>query len=312
MKTTYIFIFIGAIGLVLLLIHLRYGSLWFGRKQDCSWEERICTPGLTQEQFTELYAEALKQRLGNAEVEISDVGELRVSVPGSETKYHCWLGNAWLECSQYPERRAEVSNRYLDSFARHLCEPSGVLVDKDVNAIVPVMNSTEFINNLPLQGDGTKPIVAEHLVADIWILYAWHLRDKISYITQDDLSALNMTMSEIRAAAVRNLRQKLSELRIYGEESIHIISADGNYEPGLLLIDKLWESEKINVAGDVVAAIPCRGMLIVTGSEDHEGIEKVRAVVDKMYGSEPHGISTTLLVRKGGKWEPFGPSHEDP
>jgi len=311
MKIAYVFISIGVIALVLLLIHLRYGSLWFGRQQDSTWEEHICKPGLTQEQFTKLYAEALKQRLGSAEVEISGLGELRVSIPGNEIKYECWLGNAWLECSQYPEKRVQVCNRYLDNFVRNLNKPDPPLSLKDAHLIVPVVKSTEYIDNLPVQADGTKPVAAEHLAADIWILYARQTQDSIKFLRQDELSTLNMTMSEIRAVAVSNLRQKLPELRIYGEESIHIISADSNIEAALLLIDKLWESEKIKVTGDVVAAIPCRGMLIVTGSEDHEGIEKVRAVVDKMYRNEPYGISTTLLVRKGGKWGRFEQNHSD-
>ncbi|MHC4527585.1 MAG: DUF1444 family protein, partial [Planctomycetota bacterium] len=248
---------------------------------------------------------AVKERLPEAEVEITAVLELRVRVPTSESKFKCWLGNVWAECADKPGRRRQICNRYIEAFAKSVTNGPDATAARDPKLVVPVLKCTDHIDQLPVQNDGSKPIVAEHFAADIWIVYAYALDDQIAFFADDELQLLNMTMAEVRRLAVRNLARILPEVRRYGQGPVYLISAGGNYEPSLLLFEKLWDDQKGLVSGDIVAAVPCASMLMFTGSESTEGIEIIKAAIDEVFEKEPHWISQSLLVRRNNKWQPF-------
>jgi hypothetical protein len=73
-----------------------------------------------------------------------------------------------------------------------------------------------------------------------------------------------------------------------------------------LLADKLWDKEASAVRGELIAAVPSCKALIFTGSASPGGVEALRRKVQQVYGgSREDVISTTLLVRRNGKWEAF-------
>lgn len=247
----------------------------------------------------------MKERLPEAEVEITGDRELTVRVPTNESKFRCWLGNVWAECADKPGSRRQICSRYIEAFAKSVTNRPDAATAKDPNLVVPVLKCTEYIEQLPVQNDGSKPIVAEHFAADIWIVYAYGLDDQIVFFADDELQLLNMTMAEVRRLAVRNLARILPEVRRYGQGPLYLISAGGTHEPSLLLFEKLWEDQKGLVSGDIVAAVPCASMLMFTGSESTEGIEIIKAAVDEVFEKEPHLLSRSLLVRRNNKWQPF-------
>ena len=59
------------------------------------------------------------------------------------------------------------------------------------------------------------------------------------------------------------------------------MSAGGNYEASLLLIDDIWSSGQVKVNGDIVVAIPTRDVLLVTGSRNRSGLKRVRELAAK-------------------------------
>lgn len=90
-----------------------------------------------------------------------------------------------------------------------------------------------------------------------------------------------------------------------GGDGIYLISAGGDYEASLLLVSDLWDREQMPVEGDFIAAIPARDLLIVTGSENPEGIRRVREMASEGAAQFSYRLSPVLFVRKNGVFEVF-------
>ena len=56
----------------------------------------------------------------------------------------------------------------------------------------------------------------------------------------------------MRALAVENLKRVLPKIELRCDVEVMLMSAGGNYEASLLLIDDIWSSGQVNVNGDIV------------------------------------------------------------
>jgi uncharacterized protein YtpQ (UPF0354 family) len=87
-----------------------------------------------------------------------------------------------------------------------------------------------------------------------------------------------------------------------GADGISTIQTDGSYEPSLILADFFWSGGQIKVDGDPVVAVPAKGALFVTGSNNAAGLKRLLAVAIEL-ATGPYGPSSALFVRRGGRFE---------
>jgi len=173
------------------------------------------------------------------------------------------------------------------------------------NEIVPVIKDILYVKQLNEPSNDVNNIAVEPLAGDVYIAYAMDLSDRVMLINESDIKSLDLTKTEIFDLAVTNLRRKIKEIRRYGDGPIYIMRAGGTFEASLLLIKEIWDKQAELVPGDLVAGIPCRDMLLFTGSESEEGIEQLHQAVEEIYQNEGYLISKTLLVYRNNKWEVF-------
>jgi uncharacterized protein YtpQ (UPF0354 family) len=83
-----------------------------------------------------------------------------------------------------------------------------------------------------------------------------------------------------------------------------MLTAGGDYEASLLLLDSIWSGGEMELKGEMVVAIPTRDLLLVTGSKDPEGIEKVKRMV-KEASSGAYRLTQKLFVYRSGRFEEF-------
>ncbi len=269
-----------------------------------TWTNRIQKPRLSERQFTRLYAEAVVIRLPGARVKIAGARELTVTLPGNRS-LTAYLDNVWNECHQTPADRAEICDRYLNSLVsarNNMDEPAD---PPATNSIVPVIKDDLFMADMRKRVQGTNALVAERLVADLWIAYAVDADNQIRFLTEGDRQKLGIPLAELRPLAVGNLRHVIKEVSSRGEGPLHMITAGGTYEASLLLSDKLWGGMTNVVQGDFVAAVPSRDVLMFTGSGSADAIRKMRATAEEIHKDGSYLISKTLLVRRQGRWEKF-------
>lgn len=87
---------------------------------------------------------------------------------------------------------------------------------------------------------------------------------------------------------------------------------EGNLESSLLLVDHLWEQIGPQLAGELIAAVPSRDTLAVTGSQVPGGIAALTRCADAVWQqSTTHSLTRSLLIRHGPSWQllPLPGSH---
>lgn len=282
---------------------IQAGLAALGLCSGCSKSE-VLTPG----QFTNEFAQELRKASSELKVEVVKDLELKVTTAdGREST--SFLDNAYDTYKLDPKSKQEVIQNFvasgIDTF-----ESLGKSEALDRKLIVPVVKDRPWLEEtrqaLVARGATKLPEhVHEDLNAELIILYAEDSPKNIRYVGPKDLEDAHIERKELRTLACENLKRLLPKIERQGANGLFMITAGGDYEASLLLLDSIWSDIKREVRGDVVVAIPSRDLLIVTGSEDSQGIEKMKQIVQKSYAQGSYRLTTKLFVFHGGKLEEF-------
>ncbi len=152
-------------------------------------------------------------------------------------------------------------------------------------------------------------VFSEHLVGPLWIHYAVESKRALATVTAHELNALGVDLGAARALAIENLRRRLPPAHFTGHSGVYrltLAGEGGHFEASLLLLDEVWARAAPLVKGDVVAALPGRDLLLFTGTDDVEGLKKVRGMTaDALHKGLEHSLTQQLFVRRDGGWRPF-------
>jgi uncharacterized protein YtpQ (UPF0354 family) len=155
----------------------------------------------------------------------------------------------------------------------------------------------EFLNQVPRGGS----VKAEHLVADLWIVYAEDSPQSLRYLPGD----ISTTLPELRQRAIRYLRSALPSVQRHGGGPCYMLTAGGNFEASLLLLNEIWDQQAKQVKGELVAAAPSRDVVMFTGSDSPAGLAELRTAVHRIHSSGSYPVSETLLVWRHGSWQGY-------
>lgn len=263
---------------------------------------------LTPAQFTNQYADALRKSSPELKVEVVRDMQLKVTTAdGRESTY--FLDNAYDTYKQYPKSKDDVIRQFVAAGLETDAglHPSGEL---DRTLIVPVIKDRPWLEETrkAMMDRGAKEIpqnVYEDLNRDLIILYAEDSPKNIRYFRPEDLEKAHIDRAELRSLACENLKRLLPKIERRGANGLFILTAGGDYEASLLLIDSVWKDVQKEVRGDIVVAIPTRDLLIVTGSDDQQGIERMRQIVQEASTQGSYRLTTKLFAYRGGKFEEF-------
>lgn len=283
----------------------RFFQSLFGSSSDTP---KILTPA----QFTDEFVKISRQSAPALEIEIIKELELRVvNADGKENA--TFLYNAYDQYKSYPQLKEEVIQNFVQSFietAKNL--PS--LESVDPGRIIPVIKDRPWLaeTRQALINRGAKKVpenVYEDLNDDLIILYAEDSPKNMRYLRPEDLETAKLDRSELRKLACENLKRMLPKIERHGANGLYMIAAGGDYEASLLLFDGIWKGIKSEVKGDVVVAIPSRDVLIVTGSQDFEGIQRMKHIIKDASTKGSYLLTQKMFVYRDGR---FGEFLEDP
>ena len=147
--------------------------------------------------------------------------------------------------------------------------------------------------------------VYEDFSPDLIILYAEDSPKNIRYLGPKDLELAKIQRPELRALACANLKRLLPKIERHGTNGLYMITAGGDYEASLLLLDSIWSGGEMDVKGEVVVAIPTRDLLLVTGSQNPQGIEKMKQMVKEASTSGSYRLTQKLFVYRSGRFGEF-------
>jgi len=257
-------------------------------------------------EFTRYFAEALRHARPNMKVVIVKDLELKItSADGRDLT--SFLDNAYDTYKLDPKAKADVIQRFV---ASALETADGVRDGVDRTRIVPVIKDRPWLEETrqALLARGAKDVpehVFEDFSPDLVVLYAEDSPNNIRYLGAKDLELANIDRSELRALATDNLKRLLPKIERRGSNGLYMLTAGGNYEASLLVLDSIWSAGNIDVQGDIVVAIPARDLLLVTGSRDPSGIEKVKQMVRNEASGGAYRLTSKLFVYRHGRFDEF-------
>lgn len=154
--------------------------------------------------------------------------------------------------------------------------------------------------------------IAEKLVAELNIMYAFDLPGHFEYLHEEHCKNLGLDPAKLRELSVRNLTRRRSKPEILRpSDAINMLRLDGDLEASLLLVDHVWPQAACAIAGEIVVGVPSRDVLAITGSGVTGGVETLRLAVDRAWKRpiNPKLVLTrSLLVRRNDSWQLFEPA----
>jgi hypothetical protein len=228
------------------------------------------------------------------------------------------LSNLYQEYCQVPRgERATVLDRFLRGCVGTTQFELPAEFDDVHPDLLPVVRSRFYLESVGLQSkarggeDFTVPqqIIGDHLALSL----VYDLPQAMRSIGQDDLERWGVTFYEAVEAARRNLEQvgnvAFASLQGEGDGGVYISATGDNYDASRLILTDLVR--KFAVRGDVIAMVPNRDTLVVTGSEDDGGLAVMTKVAEDSF-EKPRPISTVALRLVGDDWESWLPPRESP
>jgi uncharacterized protein YtpQ (UPF0354 family) len=288
--------------------------VWFRRflkrssqKDIISWAaEPGAVPLLTPDKFTKEFVSAFRERMPKVEVEVGGQLEMKLIRPDGKTQSG-QLGNAYRFYLLTPEDKEVVFQKYLEGMADGV-EANTELIDR--NRVVPILKDQAWLEdgNRTLKAQGHEKGLAcvyEPYNTELTILYAQDTPSTVQYLTPENFATLKMEMKELRPLACANLRRMLPDPDIQPQNGLYRIMANGDYDACLLLLDDFWNSAKIEIDGELIAAVPARDFLVVTGSRDPSALAQLKNVAETVAAKAPYRLTTKLFVRRQGQFVPY-------
>lgn len=260
----------------------------------------------SKEKFAQIVMDGIR-RAGETATLVYDGKEFSVRGEGPRTVN---LGNAYAEyCAAPREQRRDVVQRWVRgwfAFAKEMPEE----YEDARHDLLPTLRSRSYFDVTRLQmvdldgGKGTWPYqtIGEHFAAGL--VYDMHVG--MRSIRQDDLDNWGATFYEAMEAALENLQQRpTSFIGPQEGEGVYVSVNGDNYDCArLLLLDVI---RKMRVKGEPIAFVPNRDTLIVTGSEDIDGLKGMLVLAKDALEKQHHPVSTIALRFTGDEWTTWLP-----
>lgn len=277
---------------------------WFSKffKQESQvhnsqWKIAMATNHLSKEQFCRLCKDAVCEMFPDAEIQPGtsfDHFSVARKGGGSNTVF---LENIWRQSREDAESRVSHVERFLRALISTMSETDAL---PERTRIVPMIKDEGYFAN---QARDDVPFAHEHLVGDLWIVYAIDLPDSMKTLQKSHVSKLGLDPIALRKLAVENLRRILPPIEQHGDGPVYVLTAGADYVASLLLFEDLWAELNQQVSGDVLAAAPTRDVLLFTDSDSSEGISQMKASIARVMESGGYLVSDTILRLTGDGWK---------
>jgi uncharacterized protein YtpQ (UPF0354 family) len=252
--------------------------------------------------FTEAFAAAARAALPSAQVVVKDDLNVETRPVGGEATVSD-LHNAYNRYRTDPEHLQQIMQGYVATLA----EAAQATATIDRAHIVPVLKNNAWVDSTrkalaALTPEKAREPLTEPFNSKLTVVYVEDHAHSIRYLTtRDDVG----DRAKLHDLALANLGHLLGKMEMRGAaDGLWLISAGGNYEASLLLADGIWSSGQIKVDGDIVAAVPAKDALIVTGSRNSAGVARLRQVATGL-ARGPYALTPTLFVYRAGKFVEF-------
>ncbi|MCB9278070.1 MAG: DUF1444 family protein [Lewinellaceae bacterium] len=258
-------------------------------------------PSNPELQFTRLYFKKLKKKIqGLALVSLKEL-EIKTKFKGNDLTHY--LNNAYAEYVREKYDKNEIIDRYIRA-ALTLYQPKP---EYSHDRIVPNIRDRRYLEELRrIRQNKEIEYVYEEYNDELYIFYAQDTEHSISYLVKDNIEEYSIETAGLKERAIKNLLNILPNIESQGENGYFMLTAGGNYEASLILVESIWTPENFNIKGEIVIGVPARDLVLITGSEDKEGLERLKSTVFEVNQTGNHLVSDKLYIYQNGKFAIFG------
>ena len=221
-----------------------------------------------------------------------------------------FLANAYKEyCSATEPVRSKILQRFVRSWFMGAIRLPEAFDDLHPD-LLPVVRTRSYFN-LAHENKGRGSILPHEVLGEhLAVGLVYDLPQMMRTISQDDLDDWGVTFYEALEAARHNLIQ-LDHAFIGPKEGegIYLSAVKDSYDSSRLILTDLIR--RLRVAGDCVAMIPNPDTLIVTGSDDLEGLKGMLGLAANAL-QQPRPISGIAVRLDGDDWVPWLPDPSHP
>ena len=265
----------------------------------------------SKDKFGKIFIKGI-QRAGEKRKVVYDPKQSCIVV--ANTGRRMYLDNIYAEYnSTPPAAQADTMRRFVRSWF----DSEKSMPDEYLDAshdLLPAIRSRAYFAVFSLmtqiEGKRASDIAYQPLGEDMAVSLVYDFRDAMRSIGKADLERWNVTFYEALEVARDNL-QKLPSRFIGPQQGpgIYLSATNDNYDAArLLLLDMI---RQFQVRGEYVAMVPNRDTLIVTGSEDVEGVKGMAALAKDSL-KKPRPMSGLALRLEGDEWLPWMPDRSHP
>jgi hypothetical protein len=234
----------------------------------------------TAEEFTTEVETYLKAKLPGTP-NVRSVEPLKLNVNNGTLA----LGSGYLHYLADPGALTEV----LETFVRLAIFPEHLQTAR-VESIVPLIHAKHVMETYE---------VSEALNDDLVVAYAVCYPGGLLYLRDEHLLELNLPKENLRSLAVSNLRRMVTDIQIAGESPLFSLQTGYTFDASLLLLDELWDKEKLGIAGEIVVSVPTSGMLLVADSYSQPAMDLLCEAAWMISCYDPDRVTHERFVRKG-------------
>jgi len=225
-----------------------------------------------------------------------------------------FLGNAYADYCKLPWwRRGRVLRQYASS---------QVDIDRGIPSsyeearknILPRVRDRNYYGLVELgfrkagRFQGESPFVYQPLAEHLAVELVYDMPSSVASISPSTLAGWGQSFDEVMKAARFNLRMRSAGGFACPRPGLFVSPWRDNYDCGRLILTEVIS--RLEVKGDQVAMVPHRDALLVTGSDDAEGLSAMAALAEPLV-SDHRRVSARLVRLAAGGWVPFAltPAH---
>lgn len=264
-----------------------------------------------KDEFARQMADAIRQAGETAKLRY-DAKEFTLHAEG-EPSNTFYLGHAYDEYRAAPDaNRANIVRRFVRTW---FAPRKGIPDDfADVRPdLLPGVRSRFAFEWTPLRlrAEGKGEIVWPHqvLAGHLGVGLVYDLPDSMMQIQQDTLDKWGVTFDEALEVARENLRAVSGHDFEQPSPGVWLSPWRDNYDAARLVLPDLLD--RFEVRGDLVAAVPNRDVLVLTGSDDEAGLAFLLSLVEE-HLEKPRPLSAIPVRLDGATWLPFSPDRNSP
>jgi len=275
---------------------------------DILFDGRLEGPDLTEGQFTVLYGNAIQGAAPRSKVVVKAPLILAIRVdPKDQHDCKIDLHKLWLSCKSRPGHRKEFCLPQLRSFLSMINFVNQPLQgQEDIDKIVPLVRNERFVDLISHGRQGTD-LYFEKTFGNLFIVYAVHDLQAPKMLDSDFLTNYaKIRKEDLKSVSLKNLEGLVAhQIVLRAEGPIFAVSAGGEYEPSLLLLDKVMQAFASKVKGKLVVSIPTKDSLFICGDETPGALQKLREVTEREIIRAKQPISDKCFIFDQGQWKIF-------